>query len=199
MRTSRYRRVLNSRRASLEISIQAIVIVVLAMTLLGLGLTFIKKMFGNVDVLSTGTFEKIQEQLQRDLVNSNEKLVFSQTKVTMERGGEKLFGWGVKNVGSSKLNYWAEFTPVKCPTGECSNDVRFKDELNTKWFSFKYNPQGQNTNLLYELDAASNQFVRVNLNIPKDADPGLYLIDMSIYDDFSDERYASTDLFVTVT
>ena len=36
-----------NKRASLEMSIQAIVIVVLAMTLLGLGLGFIKGMFGN--------------------------------------------------------------------------------------------------------------------------------------------------------
>ena len=187
-------RVLKSRRASLEISIQAIVIIVLAMTLLGLGLTFVKRMFGNIEVLSTGTFEKIQEQLQRDLVNGNEKLVFSQTKVTMERGGEKLFGWGAKNVGSSRLDYYAEFTPVKCPQ-ECPS----VDELNNRWFSFKYNPAGNNANLLYTIDAASNQFVRVNLNIPKDVPPGLYLIDMSITDYYDDTKYASTDLFITVT
>ncbi len=195
MSTFRPYKVLHSKRASLEISIQAIVIVVLAMTLLGLGLTFVKKMFGNVDVISTGTFEKIQEQLQRDMVNGNEKLVFSQTKITMERGSEKLFGWGVKNQGSSRLDYWAEFTPIKCP-GSCPSTVA----LNTEWFSFKYNPQGTNTGLLYQVDAASNQFVRVNLNVPRvDAVPGLYLLDLSIYDDSDDSKYSSTDVFITVT
>src|SRR3989338_2672348 len=187
-------RVLKSRRASLEISIQAIVIVVLAMTLLGLGLTFVKRMFGNIEIVSTGTFEKIQEQLQRDLVNSDEKLVFSQTKITMERGGEKLFGWGIKNIGSSKLDYSAEFTPIKCPAENCPSS----QELNEQWFSFKYNPN-RNPSLLYSVDASNNQFVRVNLNIPKSASPGLYLIDLSVYDDFDDSKYASTDLFITVT
>src|SRR3989338_249996 len=179
---------LSSKKGSLEISIQAIVIVVLAMTLLGLGLTFVKKMFGNVDVISTGTFEKIQEQLQRDLVNSNEKLVFSQTKIAMERGSEKLFGWGVKNVGSSSLDYWAKFTAVKCPA-----DCPTEDELNAEWFSFKYNDQGTTAGLLYTVDAASSQFVRVNLNLPRDAVPGLYLLDLSVYDDFDDSKYSSTD------
>ena len=37
---------MSNRKASLELSIQAIVIIVLAMTLLGLGLVFIKNIFG---------------------------------------------------------------------------------------------------------------------------------------------------------
>jgi hypothetical protein len=184
----------SSKRASLEISIQAIVIVVLAMTLLGLGLTFVKKMFGNIGSVSEGTFAKIQEQLQQDLVNSNDKLVFSQTKVNMERGGEKLFGWGIKNIGSSRLDYYAEFTAVKCP-----QDCPTVDELNEQWFTFKYNPAGQNAGLLYTVEAASPDFIDVNLNLPKSVPPGLYLLDLSVYDDYDDSKYASTDIFVTVT
>jgi hypothetical protein len=40
---------LYNKRASLEISIQAIVIVVLAMTILGLGLAFVKGRFGDFE------------------------------------------------------------------------------------------------------------------------------------------------------
>ena len=63
-----------SKKASLELSIRAIVIVVLAMTLLGLGLAFIKGMFGDITKISDITFDKISDQLQRDLINSDEKL-----------------------------------------------------------------------------------------------------------------------------
>ena len=184
------------KKGSLEISIQAIVIVVLAMTLLGLGLGFIKGMFSDISGLSRATFDKIQDQLQRDLTNSNEKLIFSQTKINIERGKSTLLGWGIRNDGNTKLDYWAEFTAVKCPKNNCPS-LR---DLNDKWFTFKYNPGGTKSGLLYDVDAAEQQVVRVDLSVPKDnTETGLYLIDLSIYDAATNQKYASTDLFVTVT
>lgn len=183
-----------NKRASLEISIQAIVIVVLAMTLLGLGLGFIKGMFGNIDKLASGTFDKISDQLQRDLTISDQKLIFSQTKVSIERGESVLLGWGINNRGTAKLNYWAEFTPIKCP-GTCPTLA----DLNEDWFTFKYNPTGV-PEKLYSIDAADQAIVRVDLSIPKDADTGLYLVDLSIYDkDNANAKYASTEIFITIT
>src|SRR3989338_10120612 len=104
-----------SKKASLEISIQAIVIVVLAMTLLGLGLGFIKGMFGKIGGLTDSAFGKIDEQLQRDLVSSNEKLVFSQTKIAVERGKSVLLGWGIKNLDPGQFDYSVVFNPIACP------------------------------------------------------------------------------------
>jgi len=184
------------KKASLEISIQAIVIVVLAMTLLGLGLGFIKGMFGDISSLSRATFDKIQDQLQRDLTNSNEKLIFSQTKINIERGKSTLLGWGIRNDGNQQLDYWAEFTAVKCPKTNCPS----LSDLNEQWFTFKYNPGGTNAALIYTVDPAEQQVIRVDLTVPKEnTETGLYLIDLSIYDGATNQKYASTDLFVTVT
>ena len=194
-----------SKKASLEISIRAIVIVVLAMTLLGLGLAFIKGMFGNITKLSEGTFGKIEEQLQSDLVTSNEQLVFSQTKVSIERGKSSLLGWGLKNDNINKLYYFAEFTAVKCPTATCPSTA----EINDRWFTFKYWPDSSISTAPYSLGAAENQVVRVDLAIPKqtggvETPTGLYLFDLSIYEvggasSTGVNKYASTDIFVTVT
>ena len=186
---------LHNKRADLELSIRTIVIVILAMTILGFGLSFMKNMFGNIEVISGSTFDKIKDQLQRDLISSNEKLIFSQTKVNMERGRSELFGWGIKNQGNSKLEYWAEFTAIKCP-GTCPS-IR---ELNEQWFTFKYNPGGTNVDLRYSTDPADQDVVRVDLTVPREAQTGLYLIDLSIYDAaLRNEKYASTDIFLTVT
>ena len=186
---------LHNKRADLELSIRTIVIVILAMTILGFGLSFMKNMFSNIEVISGSTFDKIKDQLQRDLISSNEKLIFSQTKVNMERGRSELFGWGIKNQGNSKLEYWAEFTAIKCP-GTCPS-IR---ELNEQWFTFKYNPGGTNVDLRYSTDPADQDVVRVDLTVPREAQTGLYLIDLSIYDAaLRNEKYASTDIFLTVT
>ena len=186
-----------NKRASLEISIQAIVIVVLAMTLLGLGLGFIKGMFGDIGRLSRATFDKIADQLQRDLVSTDSKLIFSQTKINVERGGSTLLGWGIKNEGNQKLEYWAEFTPIRCPDDPCAPNLL--SQMNEQWFTFKYNPGGLRSELLYVANAAESQIVRVDLSPPKDAQSGLYIVDLSVYDATIGEKYASTELFITVT
>ena len=194
-----------NKKASLEISIQAIVIVVLAMTLLGLGLGFIKGMFSGITDISRTTFERISDQLQRDLINSNEKLIFSQSKVTIEKGKSVLLGWGIKNEATTPLNYWAEFIPIRCPTldGICPSNLlpNGAKNVNEKWFTFKYNPSGTIVDRLYTAGAAEQQVVRVDLTVPKDVtDVGLYLFDLSIYDvGNANKKYASTDIFVTVT
>ncbi|MBI2653071.1 hypothetical protein HYX00_06400 [Candidatus Woesearchaeota archaeon] len=194
-----------NKRASLEISIQAIVIVVLAMTLLGLGLGFIKNMFRNIGDLSSATFDKIADQMQRDLVNSNQKLVFSQSKIYVERGKSILLGWGIKNEGNSKLYYWAQFTPIKCPqppgssgSGTCPTTAI----INNNWFTFKYVPSASATNAPYSVDVANQQVERVDLTIPKSSDvtTGLYLFELAIYEvGSSSNKYATTDIFLTVT
>jgi len=54
-----------NKRASLEISIQAIVIVVLAMTILGLGLGFVRGLFKNI----TSTTEDVTEQVRQKILD----------------------------------------------------------------------------------------------------------------------------------
>ena len=186
-----------NKRASLEISIQAIVIVVLAMTLLGLGLGFIKGLFGNISSLSAATFDKISDQLSRDLVNGNEKLVFSQTKINIERGKSILLGWGIKNDGNARLDYYAEFTPITCPDSS-GNPSTCPSNAIENWFTYK--PRTGANPTPYSVDAAGQQVERLDLTIPKrsNIDPGLYLIELAIKDN-SGIKYATTDIFVTVT
>jgi len=185
-----------SRKASLELSISAIVIVILAMTLLGLGLAFIKNVFSNTEELSASTFERVSDQLQKNLADSDEKLIFSQYKISIEGGSSSLLGWGIRNDKGSKMNYWAEFTAIKCPSA-CPS----KEELNSQWLTFKYNPGGNDLSLLYDAPANDLSIKRVDLSAPRAAAPGLYLIGLSVYEEkgLEDEKYASTEIFVTVT
>lgn len=187
---------MQNKRASLELSISAIVIVILAMTLLGLGIAFIKNIFSQTNELSESAFGKVSDQIQKDLLDSDEKLIFSQSKLSVEKGSSQLLGWGIRNDKSAKMNYWLEFTALKCP-GICPA----KEEIDNNWFTFKYNPDGNDSSLLYELAGNDHSIKRVDLTIPRTAEPGLYLIDLSIYEEKGrvDEKYASTEIFVTVT
>ena len=186
-----------NKKASLEISIQAIVIIVLAMTLLGLGLGFIKNMFGSITDLTRATFDKIADQLQRDLTATDQRLIFSQTKISLARAKSELYGWGIRNDGNSDIKYSAVFRPIKCPEtvtpAACDNLL---SDMNNKWFIFKYSPAGDPQ---YSVRAGEQAVERVVLNIPKDkVDTGLYLVSLEVKDD-QDNQYANTDIFITVT
>ena len=70
-----------NKSGSLEISIQAIVIVVLAMTLLGLGLGFVKGLFGDITATTTSVTAQIKERVLDDLIQGDKKISFPETEI----------------------------------------------------------------------------------------------------------------------
>ena len=65
-----------NKRASLEISIQAIVIVVLAMTILGLGLGFVRGLFKNISSTTEDVTEQVRQKILDDLITGDKKFHF---------------------------------------------------------------------------------------------------------------------------
>ena len=94
-----------SKRASLEISIQAIVIIVLAMTLLGLGLGFIRGQFKTITETAGTVQEQVKQQIMDDLRSSDKKLSFPTNEVIIQKKDSKILAVGVKNTKASQLNF----------------------------------------------------------------------------------------------
>jgi len=65
-----------NKKAALELSITAIVVLIIAITVLGLGIGFIKKQFGGATTIFSEEFQRIKLQL-REQVKTGELLVFS--------------------------------------------------------------------------------------------------------------------------
>jgi len=66
-----------NRRGALELSITAIVVLIIAITVLGLGIGFIKKQFGAGTELVDISFSKIKQDLKEQMKESGELLTFS--------------------------------------------------------------------------------------------------------------------------
>lgn len=94
-----------SKKASLEISIGAIVIIVLALTLLGLGLTFIRGLMSKISETSFTIQDQIKQQILDDLRTGNKKLSFPGQEITLESKGTKVIAIGVKNILDKTLNF----------------------------------------------------------------------------------------------
>ena len=94
------------KKGSLELSINAIIIVVLAMTLLGLGLGFIRGMFKKITGTTETVQEQVKEQILEDLRTGDKKLSFPSVNVNLERGSTTTIAFGVKNTkGVGDINF----------------------------------------------------------------------------------------------
>ncbi len=100
------------KRGALELSINAIVIVILAMTLLGLGLGFVRNMFRDITDTTGQVQDQMKEQILDDLRTGNKKLSFPSQQITIEGGGEQIIAIGVKNLQPGPLQYKIELFEI---------------------------------------------------------------------------------------
>lgn len=86
-----------NKKASLNLSINAIVIIVLAMTLMGLGLGFIRNIFSGFEEQREEITEQVRAQILEDLRTGNKPLAFPATDINVEKGSAKTMAFGVRN------------------------------------------------------------------------------------------------------
>jgi len=99
-----------NKKGSLELSIQAIVIVVIAFVVLGLGLGFVRNQFANFGGIADQVQEQIKQQITDDLARGDKKLSFPVSEITLNKKQSEVTGLGVKNVNVGTLKYRIEIT-----------------------------------------------------------------------------------------
>ena len=161
-----------NKKGALELSINAIVIIILAMTLLGLGLAFVRGLFTRVNTVSDESFDKMEEQLNIDLQNQNAPVLFSKKRLVLERGGSSLEGLGIKNDGDASMTYGVRIATFDCPskndeTGECDSVAG--------WFTYLEGDEQ------YTVPAADTHVSSMQINVPRRAATGLYLLKILVY------------------
>ncbi|MBD3259418.1 hypothetical protein GF371_02180 [Candidatus Woesearchaeota archaeon] len=108
-RSGKHIRIEFSKKASLNLSINAVVVLILAITMLGLGLAFMKKTFGGV----TEEFEEVSGEIKVQLIDrlktSREPLALSTFNVEIEKSSKKTVYLGIRNdLGCGTLEYTVE-------------------------------------------------------------------------------------------
>lgn len=90
-----------TRKASLQLSINAIVVLILAITILGLGLNFIKNNFGAVEQQFGTVSEELQDEMVEKIKESGELLVFNKLELDLKKGNPEKFYIGIKNTDAA--------------------------------------------------------------------------------------------------
>lgn len=178
-----------NKKGSLEISIQAIVIVVLAMTLLGLGLGFIKGMFKNITSTTEDVSEQVRQKVLDDLVQGDKKISFPKTEITIDKGGSTVLTVGIRNKGDTSLTYKMRFTAVNGPPGAGISPNLALTEFQKL---FQYDDTKE-----YDLGAADAAIRNIRLSIPNNVASGSYFLTFDVLK--SDGTvYDTKDFFVVV-
>lgn len=79
---------IKSKKGALELSINTIVVIVIGVTLLILGLVFVRGIFTKIDTLSADSFAKAEGELGKLSVIDNQ-LTLSPQRIDVEKGGAK--------------------------------------------------------------------------------------------------------------
>ncbi len=173
-----------NKRASLELSIQSIVIVVIAFVVLGLGLGFVRSQFKDIQETSKGVQEQIRQQILEDLRTGDKKLSFPATTLQIEKGDAQDIGIGVKNVLNGDLRFTIELAVTDAQHKEYSS-TELQQQVQ---FFFNSGPFTLKTT---DVEA-------YNIKITAAGDKGTYLINLRIKQEGSDVPYAEKSFFVNV-
>ena len=135
-----------NKKAALQLSINAIVILILAITILSLGLGFIKGQFGAL----TERFSEVSSEIKSELINkikdTGELLVFNRVEIEAKIGKPEEFYIGIKNTAANEDATPVCFIPsIKCvqalKSGDCpqtyvgGTDMDTMDAIEDPWFS----------------------------------------------------------------
>ena len=87
----------SKKKGSLNLSINAIVVLILAITMLGLGLGFMRNMFGG----ASKQFSQVTDEIQRDMVDrlkdSGKKIVLNTYEVKMKQSSKETIYLAISN------------------------------------------------------------------------------------------------------
>ena len=174
-----------NKKGALELSITAIVVLIIAITVLGLAIFFIKNLFKGGTEIFTSELAKIKDQLRKNIEETGEPVVFSKGSELEAKRGEKVdFYIGVRNSDQMAKCYRVSMKCIKPFSIDkfCTSEGRdpiivggYAVETDS-WFP----------RLLQEFEVKSNDIEVLPLTMQVIGAPDTYLMEMEVYKADSD-------------
>ncbi|MBU0929844.1 MAG: hypothetical protein KJ623_02130 [Nanoarchaeota archaeon] len=141
---------IKSKKGAIELSMSTIIVIILGVTLLVLGLTWISSIFGSIDELTSSQFASAQKMILEQMGN-NEKFYVSGLSFDVESGKKLTINVGVQNFGNIG------------ETNKFKLEITAGEGGDAKWFTL---PPEQ------EIAIGDKKGLPVVLTIPKGVTPG---------------------------
>jgi len=139
---------MKNKKGAIELSMTTIIVVVIGITLLSLGLVWVKTTLGNVNDMSKDAFNLGQQQIQELFLDSDRYLkIIPDTGIEMEKGDTTIVGVIFYNIGDTTYEFQGEVESVRdnveCffeETGEGTTDTHTLAPLNDKVLKMHIKP-----------------------------------------------------------
>ncbi|HLC65391.1 MAG TPA: hypothetical protein VJI46_04685 [Candidatus Nanoarchaeia archaeon] len=183
---------MKAKRGSLDISINAIIVIVLAFTFLALALTFIKGIFVDIQVPIEGSIEQVKTALRNQLISTGDRLSIELNSYTLQKNSEDFIVFAVANKKDGKLNYRIEISEVgeQSPTSSTSGSGGINLPSGA---GFQWDSSNQVLEVVGEGSAKADTIKYFSPSVG-----GSYQYKIVIWD-IDDEEYASKSFFVKVS
>ncbi len=111
-----------NRKASLELSMNTLVVVIISLVILSGGVALLYKFISGAEQTKAQLDERTQTALENMIVDQGKQVAFPFNTATVERGSAHVFGVGVLNNhvvpdGTNGLHFRIQITPVKLLDG----------------------------------------------------------------------------------
>lgn len=93
-----------NKKGAVELSMTTIIIIVIGITILSLGLVWIRSVFADVTEMSAGAFEQGQTEINEIFGNSKEAVALSPSETTINQGDTKTVTLAIRNSGTTDLS-----------------------------------------------------------------------------------------------
>lgn len=174
-----------SKKGNLSLSINAIVVLIMAITMLGLGLAFIRGTFGGATKQFTAANEQIEAEMINEMKSTDARFALKNTKITMKKGEEREVYYAIKNDGSADAGTGAFALGFSCNSGIDGNTITPATVFKT----------------FTDLDVAANEvdvFI-LKIKIPGSQTPDTFQCTFDVTSDSATSPdYASEKIFLTV-
>jgi hypothetical protein len=122
------------KKGAVELSMTTIIIIVIGITILSLGLVWIRSVFTDVGELTSGAFEQGETQIAEIFGGSNQPVALSPSETTIAQGDTSTASLAINNLGSSTVsNVYAEVSSKALGGAEAKTLIcAFSDTLGPK-------------------------------------------------------------------
>ena len=122
------------KKGAVELSMTTIIIIVIGITILSLGLVWIRSVFTDVGELTSGAFEQGETQIAEIFGGSNQPVALSPSETTLAQGETATASLAINNLGSSTVsNVYAEVSSKALGGADAETLIcAFSDTLSSK-------------------------------------------------------------------
>ena len=170
------RSILKRKRAAIELSMTTVVVIVLAMTMLAVGLTLVRTLFKGAIYTAGSLNTQIQDQINQMFQSETTTvgIVSDQGLLEPSRGDDSCVWWAIVAYDSGTYDYTFSIIPAEC--ADASKGYRLTDASIGKWFL---------TPLHGSVSLAPNQPEKycLRFNIPSNAPSCLFSVDLVVTKD----------------